>query len=73
MRILSQINPFKEGDIVTVKNEPGLGKGVVSLISQSSHYYEARPIASYQTYRIRVDFESNKNAYYKIEDLEAAS
>ena len=73
MRIPSQINPFKEGDIVIVKDDPSLGLGVVSYISERSIYYEARPIASYQAFTIGVDFENSERGYYEIKDLHPAS
>tara|TARA_A100001011_G_scaffold362629_1_gene411845 strand:- start:1476 stop:1694 length:219 start_codon:yes stop_codon:yes gene_type:complete len=72
MRIPDEVNPFKEGDIVTVKSDPSLGSGVVCFISESSVYYEARPIASYRAYSIHVNFETHKE-YFKIKDLELAS
>ncbi|HIE83273.1 MAG TPA: hypothetical protein EYQ00_05215 [Dehalococcoidia bacterium] len=76
MRIYDEINPFKQGDSVVVKDEPSLGVGIVSHIRRSSVYYEARPIASYDEFRIYVKFLPSDGDYdrsYRIHDLESAS
>ena len=72
MRIPSEINPFKQGDTVIVKDDPDLGVGIISRIHRSSVYYEARPIASYDKYTIYVRFlgdEDGSARCYRIDDL----
>ncbi|HIE83824.1 MAG TPA: hypothetical protein EYQ00_08280 [Dehalococcoidia bacterium] len=52
MRILDERQLFQKGEeVITLHGE----KGIIKTISTCSVYYEARPIASYTSYRYGVE------------------